>query len=434
MLRRREFLASCGIATLAPGALASAALQPPKRLKVAALITTFFHRSHAHVLLENFVEPYYFNGQKSDSGCDVVAMYVEQKHDEDMAPRISKEYGIPIFPTIREALTLGGGKLAVDAVLSIGEHGNYPVNAKGQTEYPRKRFFDESVAVFREAGRGVPLFNDKHLSYRWDWAKAMYDEAKSFPFPLMAGSSVPLAQRIPPLEIAPGTELVEAVSIHGGPFEGYDFHGLEVLQSIVEARKGAETGIRAVRLLEGDALWKAADDGLWSPPLAQAALAAEPGPGAESARNFFAKKSKKAHGILVDYIDGFRGAVLAIPGRGNRWDFAAEVKGEPAPRATHFYGGPWNNRNLFRALSHAVQQFFHTGASPYPIERTLLTTGALAAAMDSHAEGGRPVETPQLAIAYRPVDFRPCREMGKTWELIPEGTPEPQGFDTRLRG
>ena len=42
-----------------------------------------------------------------------------------------------IYPTIAEALTLGGGKLAVDGVVLVGEHGNYPKNEKGQTKYPR---------------------------------------------------------------------------------------------------------------------------------------------------------------------------------------------------------------------------------------------------------------------------------------------------------
>ena len=106
--------------------------------------------------------------------------------------------------------------LAVDAVLSIGEHGKYPVNAKGQPEYPRKRFFDEIVAVFQRSGRVVPVFNDKHLSYRWDWAQEMYDTARQLKIPLMAGSSVPLAERRPPLELAAGAKISRRSSIHGG--------------------------------------------------------------------------------------------------------------------------------------------------------------------------------------------------------------------------
>src|SRR5205823_8227909 len=117
---------------------------------------------------------------------------------------------------IAEALCRGGKELAVDAVLCIGEHGNYPVTDKGQVQYPRKRFFDEVVKVFRQSGRVVPVFNDKHLSYRWDWAKEMYDTARELKIPFMAGSSVPLAQRIPPLELPPGAKIKEAVSIHAG--------------------------------------------------------------------------------------------------------------------------------------------------------------------------------------------------------------------------
>src|SRR5947209_1519631 len=276
-IHRRAFLrrAAAGTAAVLTPTVAAAPAEMPK---VAAVFTEFTHRSHAHVFLENFLEPYLFNGQLTQPGVRVASFYADQHPDKDMTPGVAKQYGVPVFPTIAEALTLGGKELAVDGVLSIAEQGNYPVNAKGQREYPRKRFFDEIVAVFRKSGRVVPVFSDKHLSYRWDWAKEMYDTAKAMKFPLMAGSSVPLAERRPPLELPPGAKVVEAVSIHSGPFESYDFHGIEVLQSIVEARAGGETGVDRVRFLAGEALWKAADDGLWSARLADAAMAAELGP------------------------------------------------------------------------------------------------------------------------------------------------------------
>ena len=58
----------------------------------------------------------------------------------------------------------------------------------------------------------------------------MYDRAQQLKIPFMAGSSVPLAQRRPPLELPDQAVIEEAVSIHSGPPEVYDFHGLEVLQ------------------------------------------------------------------------------------------------------------------------------------------------------------------------------------------------------------
>ena len=277
---RRDFLrhtaaagAGLGWAALAGNRLWAADDKP--RIKVAAVVTEFTYRSHAHVILENFLKPYLFNGQLTDPGMDVVSLYVDQFPATEMARDVSKEYSLPIYSTIAEALCCGGDKLAVDAVLSIGEHGTYPHNEKGQHEYPRKRFFDEIVAVFKKSGRTAPVFSDKHLSYRWDWAKEMVDTSREMGFALMAGSSVPLAQRIPPLEVAVDTPFVEAVSIHGGGVESYDFHCLEVLQSLVESRTGGESGVSEVQFLEGEKLWQAADMGRWSVPLAEAAMQAE---------------------------------------------------------------------------------------------------------------------------------------------------------------
>ena len=78
-----------------------------------------------------------------------------------------------MYPTIAEALRCGGDKLAVDAVLSIVEHGEYPRNEKGQILYPRYEFFKQIVDVFEKDGRAVPVYNDKHLS--WSFEKAQVD-------------------------------------------------------------------------------------------------------------------------------------------------------------------------------------------------------------------------------------------------------------------
>jgi hypothetical protein len=434
---RRRFLKSlAGAAVAGPTAASSWQLARGQdrtpRPKVAAVVTEFTYRSHAHCILENFLKPYVFNGKLTDPGCPVVSMYVDQfPGDRDMARAVSKDYDIPIYPTIAEALCLGGDTLAVDGVLSIGEHGDYPYNEKGQHMYPRKRFFDEIVAVFKHSGRVAPVFNDKHLSYRWDWAKEMYDTARSLDIPFMAGSSVPLAQRRPKLEIEPGTKLLSAVSIHGGGVESYDFHGLEVLQSIVEFRAGGETGVSELQFLEGAKLWQAADAGRWPVDLAEAAMAAELGPNQPPLRELVARlvgNPNQIHGILLQYRDGFRGTVLAIGGR-NRWNFACRVADQARPVATEFYVGPWQNRNLFKALSHAIQTHFRQRRAPYPVERTLLASGILDAAMQSRYEKGMPQQTPQLAIVYPPRDFRSFREMGASWEIITEDTPEPSGID-----
>ena len=444
-LTRREFIRQVGRfaagAALAAGRdtlfVPSAFGAEKKRLKIAAVLTEFSYRSHAHVLLENFLEPYLFNGKLTSSGMDVVSFYVDQFPDRDMAREVAAKYNIKIYPTIAGALCLGGEKLAVDGVLSICEHGKYPVNEKGQQEYPRKRFFDEIVAVFRESGRVAPVYNDKHLSYRWDWARDMYDTARRLNIPFMAGSSVPLAERRPPVEIPRGARITDAVSIHSGPVESYDFHGFEVLQAVVESRRGAETGVARVQFLQGEALWKAANDGLWSVELAQTALSTDLPVANASARDLIrpAIQGDSAtpfvhHGILVNYRDGLRAIVLGVSnGGGIKWHFGCRIAGEPRPVATSFYVGPWQNRNLFKALAHAIQTHFRERHAPYPVERTLLTTGVLAAAMDSRFDGGRAVDTPHLNVAYKARNFRKFRELGATWKILTEDVPQPKGIE-----
>jgi hypothetical protein len=137
-----------------------------------------------------------------------------------------------------------------------------------------------------------------------------------------------------------------------------------------------------------------------------------------------------SHGILVHYKDGLRAITLsAATGGGINWQFACKIAAEQSPRATSFYVGPWNNRNLFKALSHAIQTHFREGRAPYPLERTLLVTGILDAEMESRFRGGKVMDTPHLAISYKARDYRRMREMGESWKIITEDVPEPKGIE-----
>ena len=148
-----------------------------------------------------------------------------------------------IYPTVAEALTLGGDSLQVDGVLLVGEHGEYPTNEKGQRLYPRYELFREIVEVFENSGRSVPIFNDKHLSWNWDWAREMYDTSQRLGFAFMAGSSLPVTWRTPSIDTPLNAEVEEAVCVCYGGVDSYDFHGLETLQCMVERRRGGEVGV-----------------------------------------------------------------------------------------------------------------------------------------------------------------------------------------------
>ncbi len=445
---RRDFLSrSC--LTLGQGLLASSAAwgrpTSSRPLRVAAIFTVLRFRSHAYNILENFLGPYYFRGKLTDPGVEVVSFYADQFPEGDMARDVARRFGIPLYESIEQALCVGKNELAVDAVLAIGEHGDYPFNARGQQMYPRKRFFDESLAVMKRSGKYVPYFNDKHLSYRWDWAQTMYETCRRHQMPLIAGSSVPLAQRIPPIDIPRGSQIEEAVCIHGGGLESYDFHALELLQSFVESRSGGETGIASLQLLWGESLEAARRAGRWSTDLVEAAMKAETSmstqrqqyPRVQGKTASKAKARKRPgqisgpHAICITYQDGLKATVLRIGHDANRWNFACRLKGEDQLVSTAIFNSPWGNRGLFKALSHAIQQTFLTGQEPYPAERTLLTTGAVAATMRSYERRGAVIETPELSIAYKASDWSMMRENGDTWKILTKDVPQPTEFAPR---
>jgi hypothetical protein len=135
------------------------------------------------------------------------------------------------------------------------------------------------------------------------------------------------------------------------------------------------------------------------------------------------------HALAVTYKDGTRGTAMTVGSGGDRWNFACRIKGEPKPLATAFYSGPWGNWNLFNALSGAIAHFFRSGKAPYPVERTLLASGILDAAMHSRAAGGKVIATPELEFAYAPQDFTPFRETGESWQVITSDMPEPTKFE-----
>ncbi|MGH9470495.1 MAG: hypothetical protein ACRD1N_09155, partial [Terriglobia bacterium] len=190
-MRRREFLQLPMLVALAGSG---------RRKRVAALTTTYFLRSHADDVITRFLEGYWINDDYYPPSFEVVSLYMDQVHPADIGYRLAAAYNFPVVKSIPDALTLGTGKLAVDAVLLVAEHGNYPFNDRQQKLYPRFRFFQQVVETFRKSHRVVPVYSDKHLSWSWAQAKQMYGWSREMGFPLLAGSSVSITFRRPELD------------------------------------------------------------------------------------------------------------------------------------------------------------------------------------------------------------------------------------------
>jgi hypothetical protein len=380
----------------------------PDPKPVAAAANVYFRHSHADVILGKILEGPLYDG-KNLYDMRLVSLYVDQFPDTDMSRELAKKHGFRLCKSIDEALTLGGDKLAVEGFLGIGEHGKYPTNDRGQIQYPRRRFFEEAAKTFARVKRAVPVFNDKHLAATWDDAKWMYDRARELMVPFLAGSSLPVTWRKPDLTLPRDCELTGAVALGYGPFEAYGFHMLETLQCMVERRKGGETGVKAVQALSGEAMWQACDRGEFSKELLEEAIHRAPAYAKGDYREL-TKKSKDAGVWLIEYRDGFKAAAALLngflyEGDGGAFCFAGRIKGEDKPRSCHFYLQQPDPFAHFGELVKAIEALVRTGHPPYPVERTLLTTGILDAIMTSHYAGGKRVETPHLTIAYKPTDW-----------------------------
>lgn len=377
-------------------------------IKIAAIVTEYRRFSHADVIITKFLK-----GLPTDQGLiparvQIASLYVDQFPDSDLSRHYAARYNIPMYGSIRQALTLGGDTLAVDGVLLIGEHGDYAWNEKEQHLYPRKYFMEQICGVFATSGRAVPVFNDKHLSYNWHDAKWMYDRAAKLGAPFMAGSSLPVGWRNPWLEHDRETPLQEALVVSYAGLDIYGFHALETLQCMIERRVGGESGVAAVTCLEGEAVWQAARDGLWPRDLAEAAVATMQEKPDLPFEALFGKPAL----FLLEHNDGFRSTVLMAPEQaGLLQGFAYAARIDHAIHACEVYL-PEDPHAHFSYLSLNVEEMFVTGRPSYPVERTLLTTGTLEALLDSRYQGYVRLATPHLTIQYQSYTTVPWRPTG----------------------
>lgn len=401
---RRSFI----FTTAAAIATASAA-PAPSRKKIALIGTVVSLHSHAQHFLDRLALGYTWGGQWHQPQVDLVALYIDQFPEGDLARSRAKRYNVPIFPSIADALTLGTGRLAVDGVVIIGEHGDYPQNEKGQKLYPRYEFFQQVVKVFEASGRSVPVFNDKHLCTEWKKCAAMVADAKRLGFPFLAGSSLPVTRRLPAIDLPWGTPLVESVSIGYGGVDSYDFHGLETAQCMSERRRGGEVGIRSVQALRGAKMWERIATREKTQRLLIAALSrshtlpVEEGyPTTAISFDWARRVFPDAFAYFIEHRDGFRTTLFMLPIRDFNY---AGLDGESdAITSCQMYlpmpGSSATTADFFNPLVHHIERMVLENRAPYPIERTLLTSGMLLAAVDSLHREGALIETPEMEVRY----------------------------------
>ncbi|MEZ6134674.1 MAG: hypothetical protein R3C53_07175 [Pirellulaceae bacterium] len=407
MLSRRHFARSMAVGLTLPS-LTWANQQRKKR--IAFIATDVYQHSHAQHFLDRFSMGYAMNGGWREPQVEIASVYIDQFNEKDLGRQRVECYGHTLYPTIAEALTLGGSKLAVDGVVIIGEHGKYPRNERGQTLYPRYRWFKEVVQVFEDSGRAVPVFNDKHLSTDWSECQEMVNDAQRLEFPFYAGSSLPVTWRLPSYDLPYGTRLRESVCVAYGGVDSYDFHALETAQCMSERRAGGEVGIQAVHAARGEKLFALLEQ-----------------PQREATRKLFVSALCRSHnlpvdtgyptgpvtydwakqalpntiGYLIEHLDGFHTAIFMTAIRD--FNYAGMLEDGSLVGCQMYLPMPGSSAttaDFFNPLSYHVEQMIVHGKTDYPIARTLLTSGMVIAGVESLFADETRVATPDMAVKY----------------------------------
>lgn len=448
MLTRRRFVgySALGSSMLAcPPLLRSALAQEGQRpLRLAIIGSTYSLGSDLQTLADRFLVGYPFEGDWHKPNIQVVSLYLDERlrriaagpndfqvimsgrsrqrvappTDEhaqlnDLSAARAKQFGFRLSRNIPDALRCGGDRIAVDAVLAIVEQCPefpYPSNSKGQVLLPRFDFFQQCAQVFEEEKHPVPYFNHKQLSFGFDQAQHMVATADRLKLPLMSGSSMPVTWRLPDTDVPFGERVEEAVMVGVGDAQGMGFDALEAMQSMLERRKGGETGVKAVQMLEGDDVWAATHAGRWSQDLLVSALSRSDTPLGLTeldgrpqelvSGGALPQLVKDPAAYCIEYTDGTKATLLMLNGAIRDYNIAVRIAGG-AVVSTQFFMPPAPNQGYSACLAAKIEALFHTRAPQTPLQRALLTTGMLDGLVNSRHRLNQRVETPNLGISYQ---------------------------------
>jgi len=428
-LTRREMLgitSMAGLAAMTGIAPDATAQTPQKRPRIACLISYWgLPTSHADWIVNKLIDGYWWHGAHTPSRVDVVSVYIHQLDTSLLGQKVCKAKNIPIYKSVGDAVTLGGKELAVDGVVIVAEHGNYPTDLKGHWLLPRWWIYQQVIRVFEQSKRSVPVFNDKHLSYNWDDAKWMFDKSRELNFPLTGGSSIPTFFRKPEIELATETPIKNSILVGNAADEGAIFHCIDTLQAFVDRRKGGETGVKSVQSIRGPETWKWIEQNSWASNLLEAVrkkFDLKPG---------YFQEGSRPNVCIVEYNDGTKAAIIA--GSGVGWTYAGEIAGQKEPTIVSMLGwpGPVSQYHAANAHEHWITEMMLTRKEPFNAERLLLSTGITNYYMESNWENGRyfavgrRIDTPYMNMQYRST-HGPLFETGQR----PPNTPYIRGFES----
>ncbi len=207
-------------------------------------------------------------------------------------------------------------------------------------------------------------------------------------------------------------DLKESVCVAYGGVDSYDFHAYETAQCMSERRRGGEAGIKSVHALKGDALWTELEreERNRTRDLIVAALCRSHNlpvdggyPSDPVSYEWFKRVQPETTGFFVEHRDGFRTSIYLTSVQD--FNYAGYIADKDATVSCQMYlpmpGHGSSTADFFTPLIQHIEDMVLTGEAPYPVERTLLTSGMVIGGVESLHRGQTLFETPEMGVAYQ---------------------------------
>jgi len=370
--------------------------------KVAFLLEEFSTPSPSQQLLDRFLMGYPRDGAFHKPAIGEISAYLPPTSESNFGMR-DEDFDLNVASTVEQAVEGANGVVIVS-------------RRPGATA--NDRFAEIALA---RAPEGAACFIHGALASNLERGRSLAKLASSRRIALLAGTPLCVTWRLPEMELPRETALAEAlvvVQINPAPpgpqgtLAGAELSALEGLLPVIERRRGGEAGVRSVRLLEGDDVWRAGDRKHWSWSLLAAALSRSHSPQGDAVLDgrtqdiaglgLVPKLARRPQAWLLEHCDGLRTSVLVLDGVVADLSFAVRATDSRVFSAQLFRAPPPVEQH-FSLLAAAVEKFFLTRKSPWPLERNLLIAGLLETFRNPATRAGKTIATPELNVSYSPV-------------------------------
>ncbi len=344
-------------------------------LKLAVLVEELTPGSPAQQLLDRFLIGYPRQGEFWKPRFKEVVLHGVSDVSEEVARR-RKDHGLKAAESLAEAMKGAGAVLIIPRWAA----------ARGPAA-------DLLARALETAEPGALLFVYGRIAGSFKEARELWDKAMGRKVRFFSGTYLPFTWRLPPVEVPRGAAVQEALLVAvGEPWEA-EILGIDGLAALVERRRGGEAGIRSVKFLSGEEVWKAERDGAFSRDLLAAAISRSDTPQGDPVRDgrtqdlaglgLIPKLAADPKAYLFEHDDGLRSALLVLNGAVADYNFALRLEGGKVLSA-QLYRPPAPGAHQFSALAQVVESSWTELSSLYFSGR-----GVFEASLHAHLKGSR---------------------------------------------